>query len=373
MALSVDEQALFDAAVAALPAWFTKVERNMEDLAMFAKTNGAALAIAKFWESQTFIDQAVGATGLEPDWLNEHARDRGTSRVENETDAALRVRIKTAPDAVTPDAIIEGVLAAVLAAGGTWDETMEEFPRDSAYLIDSITQNTGTGGTFGSVLMLTFGSIYTNAVESDVGKTVVQGANNGVLQAYNNTTKTWWVTKGVGTIIAGATTITTGTGAGTSTAAVADGIVFTPTVAFAYPPYPPEGERIKKVRIIVSGAANAGNNGTYLSTGVLRNGIRFVNGAAVAAVDATVSWALGRYDAQDAIVDGFVEPYLYDVAETTPVNEGVADRMGPAALCGICIILPFGTPAAVPAAVLEAARQRKLAGVVVTVETRTVA
>lgn len=372
MALTVDEQALFDAAVAALPAWFTKVERNMEDFAMFAKTNGAALAIAKFWDTQTFIGQAVGVTGLEPDWLNEHARDRATSRVYNETDVALRVRIKTAPDAVTPDAIIDGVLAAIVAAGGTWDGTMEEFPRDSTFLIDAITQNTGTGGTFASVLVLTFGAIYTNAVLSDVGKTVVQGANDGILQAYNNTTKTWWVTKGTGTIVAGITTITTGTGAGTSTSAVADGVLFTPTVAFAYPPYPPENERIKKVRIIVSGAANAGNDGTYLSTGVLRNGIRFVNGAVVAVVDATVAWSLGRYDAQDAIVDGFAESYLYNVGETAPVNEGVADRVGPAALCGICIILPFGTPAAIPAAVLEAARQRKLAGVVVSVETRLV-
>lgn len=372
MALTADEQTLFDAAVAALPAWFTKVERNMEDLTMFAKVNGFSLSIAKFWLTQTFIGQAVGVTGLEPDWLNEHARDRGTSRTLNETDVALRSRIKSAPDAITPDAIVSGVLAAIVAAGGTWDGTMEEFPRDNAYLIDTITQNTGTGGTFASVLVLTFGAIYTNAVLSDVGKTVVQGANNGILVAYDNTLKKWWVTKGTGTIVAGITTITTGTGAGTTSAVVADGALFTPTVNFAYPPFPNTEERIKKIRIIVSGAASAGNNGTYLSTGVLRNGIRFVNGAVVAAVDATVAWSLGRYDAQDAIVDGFAEAYLYNPAESAPVNGGVADRVGPAALAGICIILPFGTPAAIPPAVLEAARQRKMAGVVVSVETRLV-
>jgi len=68
------------------------------------------------------------------------------------------------------------------------------------------------------IMLLQFGSTYTPAVASDIGKTVVQGANSGTLLAYNNTAGLWWVRAGTGTIGAGATTITGGTGAGTSTA-----------------------------------------------------------------------------------------------------------------------------------------------------------
>jgi hypothetical protein len=67
------------------------------------------------------------------------------------------------------------------------------------------------------ILLLQFGSTYTSAVSGDIGKTVVQGANTGTLLAYDNTNKYWWVRPVTGTIIAGATTITSGTGAGTST------------------------------------------------------------------------------------------------------------------------------------------------------------
>ncbi len=70
------------------------------------------------------------------------------------------------------------------------------------------------------VLQLTFGATYTSAVSGDLGKTVVQGANTGILLDYNNTAKIWWVRPVTGTIIAGVTTITTGTGAGTSTSVV---------------------------------------------------------------------------------------------------------------------------------------------------------
>ena len=66
------------------------------------------------------------------------------------------------------------------------------------------------------VLLLTFGATYTAPVASDIGKTVVQGANTGILLAYNATY--WWVRPVTGTLVAGATTITGGTGAGTSTA-----------------------------------------------------------------------------------------------------------------------------------------------------------
>ena len=68
------------------------------------------------------------------------------------------------------------------------------------------------------VLLLAFGATYTAAVAGDIGKTVVQGGNTGTLLAYDNTAKYWWVRPVSGTLVAGSTTITSGTGAGTSTA-----------------------------------------------------------------------------------------------------------------------------------------------------------
>jgi len=68
------------------------------------------------------------------------------------------------------------------------------------------------------ILLLQFGATYTAAVSSDIGKAVVQGSNTGTLIGYDNVNNRWWVRPLVGTIVAGATTITSGTGAGTSTA-----------------------------------------------------------------------------------------------------------------------------------------------------------
>jgi hypothetical protein len=64
---------------------------------------------------------------------------------------------------------------------------------------------------------------YTNCVAGDIGKTVTDGTRNGVLLAYNNTSREWYVRRGTGTAWAGACTITTGTGAGTITGSVLTG------------------------------------------------------------------------------------------------------------------------------------------------------
>lgn len=64
---------------------------------------------------------------------------------------------------------------------------------------------------------------YTNAVSGDIGKTVTDGTRSGVLLAYDNTLRKWWVRRGTGTAWTGACTITTGTGAGTITGSVTTG------------------------------------------------------------------------------------------------------------------------------------------------------
>jgi len=77
--------------------------------------------------------------------------------------------------------------------------------------------------TFGIYQLTMQAGGYTNAVAGDVGKTVTDGTRSGVLLAYNNTTRKWWVRRVTATAWAGACTITTGTGAGTITGAVLTG------------------------------------------------------------------------------------------------------------------------------------------------------
>lgn len=66
---------------------------------------------------------------------------------------------------------------------------------------------------------------YTNAVQSDIGKTVTRGTSTGILVSFDNTNRIWYVSPtiyGTDTFSAtGATTIGSGTGAGTTTATAA--------------------------------------------------------------------------------------------------------------------------------------------------------
>ena len=70
---------------------------------------------------------------------------------------------------------------------------------------------------------------YTNAIDSDIGKTVVQGTHDGVLLGFDNTARIWWVDPTVWNTdtfngSGAAVTITTGTGAGTQTSAATNAI-----------------------------------------------------------------------------------------------------------------------------------------------------
>jgi hypothetical protein len=77
-----------------------------------------------------------------------------------------------------------------------------------------------TDGYLNEIQILTLqASGYTNAVSSDIGKTVKDdGADTGPLLAYNNTDRKWWI-RYSSTIASGSTmTISGGTGAGTASA-----------------------------------------------------------------------------------------------------------------------------------------------------------
>ena len=102
-------------------------------------------------------------------------------------------------------------------------QTPTEFTLINGWFIDDTSVKFLKGGALqtsgydGVIQIITFGSTYTNARNSDIGKTVQDDSvDTGALLHFNNTTKKWWVRWGT-TIASGSTmTITSGTGAGTT-------------------------------------------------------------------------------------------------------------------------------------------------------------
>jgi len=147
MALDAEEQELFDFAIAALPSWFTSDERQREELAGMAKMFGLVRAALTYWFAQTLITGANGAVPTLPDWLNQHAADRGTRRQAGETTPALANRLRNTPDSLTYASIRSAAQAIVIADGGSGTVGLVELPRFAAHL-GTYTPMTGTGGEF---------------------------------------------------------------------------------------------------------------------------------------------------------------------------------------------------------------------------------
>lgn len=144
--LTAQEQAYLDFALGSLPGW---VRPTDEFLAGAAKMFGSVDAMIAYYFSQALISQANGATGTTPDWLGQHARDRGTARQGGEDDPTLRDRLRNVPDALTRSALLSAANATLAAAGIAGSAALVELPRDGAYW-GHYTAATGTGGVFGA-------------------------------------------------------------------------------------------------------------------------------------------------------------------------------------------------------------------------------
>lgn len=291
MALSEREQKYRDFAANALPSWFTDQARAEEYLGALAKIFDAMHSVIAFWIDQTRILLAQGPTGTEPDWLNQHALDRGTSRQSGETDEGLRKRIRNVPDALTRPLILDAAQEIIEAEGVAGTVEMVELRRDKAY-VGNFVSDSGVGGTF--------------------------------------------------------------TKPGGSTAR------FQPLVPFAAPPFneidPGFGHDLA-----ISGAASAGNNGTFPVEALFDDSAEYVNASAVAEIDLAVTWAVQKKDQDDNLADGFARAYV-----------GRGYRVGTGRPNTIILILPFGSSAGTVASVEEMLRQKKGAGIRAIVERRLV-
>ena len=279
-------QDYIDHVLAALPKWFSRKNRDFENVKAFAEIFQKAQDQSDFWKSQSYIGTAVGPLTGEPDWLNQHATDRGTRRQENETDEALRDRLRTFPDALNLATLLATAQSVIDAESISGTVYILELRPNRAFLVD-LTSQTGTGGVF-----------------AKTGSTMY----------------------------------------------------FTPDACFAnlslfY-------DTVTGHKLTISGAASAGNDGTFVVTGIVGDALEYTNASGVAETDATVSWEILRVDAAGNTLDGFRQSYM---------NRGY--RMG-LDRSTIVVILPYGCTEATRLSVIEALRLKKAAGVRVIVECR---
>jgi hypothetical protein len=294
MAFTTEEQELYDFGVGSVPRFLFAQERDEEVMGAYVKMFDAAReGIANLF-NQTYI---LNATGADAKFLDMHAWERVGSRFEDETDIALRNRIRTVRDTVTRPAILTAAQAIIDDEGISGTVYMVELRRWRAYFNDWLA-NTGTGGTF------------------------VAGSGS----EYK----------------------------------------FTPTVAFARPPYVDISWFPHNWKLVISGAASSGNNGTFPVTSLDANAAVYTNASGVAEADATVSWSIRDYDVDDNLRDGFKAAYFSRGYRLSKSNAPMA----------FILIIPYGAGAtksteATRVAVEEMVRQRKGAGYKVIVERRT--
>lgn len=318
MALTATEQKLLDEANASMPDWF-RGEREQEDAGQAAKQAGNIITRADEWlATQAFIETATGPTADEPDWLEQHARDRGTHRQEDEADETLRLRLQSVgkivhdppqPEDGMPVAIVRtAILVAandILAANGGAEDPddrvqMVEMPRDQIFLVN-VVQDAGTGGEF------------TGPDGDDV-------------------------------------------------------MEFLPTAParFAYPPYTEASGRVKSHNLVISGAASSANNGTFATIGMNGDAVRYVNATGVADDDAGADWVTERINIHGLAMEGHGLCYL---------SRG--DRIGRSRGGTIVLIIPYIAVAdvrtTVRKSITEMLRQKKGAGVIQVVEARATA
>jgi hypothetical protein len=235
MPLSADEQKLLDFALAALPHWYQEAERDYEFENASAKMAQDAMDKVTDWlVTQARISTATGATSTEPDWLGQHALDRGTSRFDNESDATLAARIKDVPESLTLESMSDAISVVLTADGVSAAPALIELRSQRAFINTERSYPNGTtyasGGTF-------------------------------------------------------------------ATTAIANQISFTPTDSWdgSYTPIKSVQEERGGILVIVQ-SATAGNVGSFPITSMDGNAVLFSNASGVAEVISTVQWCIDPTD-----------------------------------------------------------------------------
>lgn len=259
MTLSAEEQELLDFGTGALPDWVSPTDPI---LTAAAKPMGAARAFSSYLFKQALITTSEGPTATTPDWTNQHARDRGTSRQAGESTAALQARLRVVPDALTRSAILAAANAVLTASGVVGQAALIELPRDGAWI-----------GTYRPILQVTPGGVF-----ATLGSQMTFTPRPGLV--------------GIG-----------GMGAQP---------IWTSPAVFPGTRY----------GAIIGSADNTANNGTFEVTGLIGNAIVYTNPSGVAApADSGAIAIIYHMDASGNVTDGFARAYVnrgWRVGQVTP-------------------------------------------------------
>lgn len=113
MTLSSEAQALFDHARQSLPRWLTgKASAALEWLHGFTQIFDQVRLQGQDWLDVTLLENASGPE------LDQHAKDRGTSRRVGEDDPTLRERLRQITDALTEPVLLAGINAILASTTG---------------------------------------------------------------------------------------------------------------------------------------------------------------------------------------------------------------------------------------------------------------
>jgi len=137
-------QDYIDHALESLPAWFSENRTAFEELRGLAVMFDRIETQQQFWHDMTFIGKAVEGP---PDWLNQHAIDRGSRRQSNETNEALRARIRRFDQQLTLPAVTALAQAIIDAEGIVGTVFAYPLSPNRAHF-GIYTSDTGTGIVF---------------------------------------------------------------------------------------------------------------------------------------------------------------------------------------------------------------------------------
>lgn len=149
MALSSRAQKLKDHAMGLLPTWYRDPDRDQEiDDAFAALFEQVHDKVEDWLVTQTRLSTATGATSAEPDWLAQHAADRGSYRQTGESDLTLRARLRDVPEALTINSLLAATQNIIDEQGVSGTPYLVELTNERAYF-KTITCYPGGSGSLG--------------------------------------------------------------------------------------------------------------------------------------------------------------------------------------------------------------------------------
>lgn len=143
MPLTANQQKLLDFAKSAVPRFLFEGDGAAE----LTETAAVTLDFVYQWLGDTFAQTYLAeSTNGPPDFLNQHAKDRGTFRRDGETDAALRKRLRFIPDSLTLAALEDAINDVLVDAAIVGTVGLVELRFDRAFFVGNLPM-TGTGGS----------------------------------------------------------------------------------------------------------------------------------------------------------------------------------------------------------------------------------